>query len=147
MRHFLWESNCPILIQAKEHLIPAVVLRVCGGGRCHLALFGVPTQGSERRRRRGKGGGGGWPAGLPLEITAFESKAHAKKDYFHVGKRGEMAATAQRALGRHRSGGRPARAVCRWEEGGSHPNNLKRQRQTGRNTTAALSDGAVNWGI
>ena len=95
----------------------------------------------------GKGGGGGWPAGLlPLEITAFESKAHAKKDYFHVGKRGEMAAAAQRALGRHRSGGRPARAVCRLE-GGSHPNNLKRQRQTGRNTTAALLDGAVNWGI
>jgi hypothetical protein len=26
------------------------------------------------------------------EITAFESKAHAKNDYFHVGKRGEMPA-------------------------------------------------------
>ena len=30
-----------------------------------------------------------------LEITAFESKAHAKNDYFHVGKRGEMAARAR----------------------------------------------------
>ena len=113
MRHFLWESNCPILIQAKEHLIPAVVLRVCGGGRCHLALFGVPTQGSARRRRRGKGGGGGWPAGLPLEITAFESKAHAKKDYFHVGKRGEMADAAARARQAPQRRAGAARAVCR----------------------------------
>ena len=31
-----------------------------------------------------------------MEITAFESKAHAKNDYFHVGKRGEMAARARR---------------------------------------------------
>ena len=53
----------------------------------------------------------GWLAGLPSEITAFESKAHAKKDYSHVGKRGEMAArpTAQApALAKH---GRRARAV------------------------------------
>ena len=65
--------------------------------------------------REGRGGEGkgwpGWLVGLPSEITAFESKAHAKKDYSHVGKRGEMAArpTAQApALAKH---GRRARAV------------------------------------
>ena len=44
-------------------------------------------------------------------------------------------------------GGRGRGRSVGGREGGSHPNNLKRQRQTGRNTTAALSDGAVNWGI
>ena len=51
-----------------------------------------------------------------------------------------------RSAGTAAAGGRRGRSVG-GREGGSHPNNLKRQRQTGRNTTAALSDGAVNWGI
>ena len=46
------------------------------------------------KEEREEGGGGEGLACLPSEITAFESKAHAKNDYFHVGKRGEMAARA-----------------------------------------------------
>ena len=78
-----------------------------------------------------------------MEITAFESKAHAKKDYFHVGKRGEMAAASARARPAPQ---RRAGAGGLWvegREGGSHPNNLKRQRQAGRNTTAVLL--ALRW--
>ena len=47
----------------------------------------------------------GWLAGLPSEITAFESKAHAKKDYFHVGKRGETAGEQASDGGGLRPGG------------------------------------------
>ena len=54
-----------------------------------------------------------------LEITAFESKAHAKNDYFHVGKRGEMAPARarcqqQRAAGRE---GGPCMYARHGEEG------------------------------
>ena len=70
LMNFLRESNCPILIQAKEHMIQAVVLRVWRGlqpAACHLALFGVPTQGSERAEeaKGEKEEEGGWLAGWP----------------------------------------------------------------------------------
>ena len=79
------------------------------------------------KEEREKEGGEGL-ACLPSEITAFESKAHAKNDYFHVGKRGEMAA---RALSAEHS--RRAAAVC-LREGGEEVNiSLKRQRRTGHN--------------
>ena len=64
------------------------------------------------KEEREEGGGEGL-ACLPLEITAFESKAHAKKDYFHVGKRGEMAARALSAAEHSRR----TAAVCLREGG------------------------------
>ena len=81
------------------------------------------------KEEREKEGGEGL-ACLPLEITAFESKAHAKNDYFHVGKRGEMAARALSAAEHSRR----AAAVCLREGGREEVNiSLKRQRQTGHN--------------